>query len=76
VEMLLEVLKPYAKIIKAYVSTLLPTIHEVFQLYNHIFFELEKLERKYQGPKKNSDHYRNMLKAIIAAKSKLSQYYG
>jgi hypothetical protein len=76
VDDLLKILQPFSLITTAIGTTLDVSIHQIFQLYNWLFEQLEVAKETWKTKARNSKYADELLRAIEAAHNKLAEYYG
>ena len=76
VDDLLKILQPFSLITTAIGTTLDVSIHQIFQLYNWLFEQLEAAKETWKTKARNSKYADELLRAIEAAHNKLAEYYG
>jgi hypothetical protein len=76
VDDLLNILQPFSIITSAIGTTLEVSVHQMFQLYNWLFEQLEKVGDIWRARAHRSKHAEELVRAIDAAREKLAEYYG
>jgi hypothetical protein len=76
VDDLLKILQPFSLFTTAIGTTLDVSIHQIFQLYNWLFEQLEAAKETWKTKARNSKYADELLRAIEAAHNKLAEYYG
>lgn len=76
VDDLLQILQPFSRITTAIGNTLAPSIHQMFQLYNWLFEQLESAEETWKTKACHSPYADELVQALQAAREKLAEYYG
>jgi len=74
----LDILEPYWDMTNACGASLTPTIHEIFRCYNLLFDKLDRQQKqcwRYTQQTYKCKDGHQLIKAIKAAKDKLSTYY-
>jgi hypothetical protein len=76
VDDLLKILQPFSRITTAIGTTLEASVHQMFQLYNWLFEQLESAQRIWKAKARHSKYAEELVQAIQAACEKLAEYYG
>jgi hypothetical protein len=76
VDDLLKILQPLSRITTVIGTTLDVSIHQIFQLYNWLFEQLETAKETWKAKARNSKYADELLRGIEAAHDKLAEYYG